>query len=63
MTAVSGCCQLARVLHVHGIPAVVCEAESSPAARADDGTGGRPEVQRGELRRMLLDALPPGTVR
>ncbi|MFE3603125.1 FAD-dependent oxidoreductase [Streptomyces sp. NPDC059142] len=29
----------------------------------DDGTGGRPEVQRGELRRMLLDALPAGTVR
>jgi len=30
--------------------------------KADDGTGGRPEVQRGELRRMLLDSLPPGTV-
>ncbi len=104
---------LARVLHVHGIPAVVHEAEPSPTARAqggmldihdyngqhavaaaglmdefralalegrqafrivgpdgtplfdkgDDGTGGRPEVQRGELRQMLLDALPPGTVR
>ncbi|MFE9899305.1 FAD-dependent oxidoreductase [Streptomyces achromogenes] len=104
---------LARVLHVHGIPATVYEAESSPAARsqggmldihdyngqlalktaglmdefgslvlegrqamrlltpdgtvlfdkADDGTGGRPEVQRGELRQMLLDSLPPGTVR
>ncbi|GAA0353517.1 FAD-dependent monooxygenase [Actinoallomurus spadix] len=104
---------LARVLHVHGIPATVYEAESSPAARAqggmldihdhngraalqaaglieefrglvldgrqasraiapdgtvlldepDDGTGGRPEVMRGELRRMLLDSLPAGTVR
>ncbi|MEU3411898.1 MULTISPECIES: FAD-dependent oxidoreductase [unclassified Streptomyces] len=104
---------LARVLHVHGIPATVYEAEPSPAARsqggmldihdyngqlaleaaglteefrglvlegrqamrflapdgtvlfdkADDGTGGRPEVQRGELRRMLLDSLPAGTVR
>ncbi|PPK65628.1 NAD(P)/FAD-dependent oxidoreductase [Actinokineospora auranticolor] len=31
--------------------------------KADDGTGGRPEVQRGELRRMLLDSLPDGTVR
>lgn len=104
---------LARVLHVHGIPAAVYEAEPSPAARsqggmldihdyngqlaleaadlmdefraiiiegrqamkvlgpdgavrfhqADDGTGGRPEVQRGELRQILLDSLPPGTVR
>ncbi|MFJ5307089.1 FAD-dependent oxidoreductase [Streptomyces sp. NPDC088350] len=102
---------LARVLHVHGIPATVYEAEPSPAARpqggmldihagdgqpaleaaglidafhdlvlegreatrilASDGTAlfdddserGRPEVQRGELRQLLLDSLPPGTVR
>ncbi|MFI0738061.1 FAD-dependent oxidoreductase [Streptomyces sp. NPDC021100] len=31
--------------------------------KGDDGTGGSPEVQRGELRRLLLDALPSGTVR
>jgi len=104
---------LARVLHVHGIPAAVYEGESSPMARAqgglldihdyngqlaldaaglmeefrglileghqalrvlsadgavlfekgDDGTGGRPEVYRGELRQLLLDSLPDGTVR
>ncbi|MFI6638843.1 FAD-dependent oxidoreductase [Streptomyces sp. NPDC050504] len=104
---------LARVLHLHGIPAAVYEAEPSPTARsqggmldihdfngqialaaadltkefrglvlegrqavrvlspdgtplfdkADDGTGGRPEVQRGELRQILLDSLPAGTVR
>ncbi|MGW0946573.1 FAD-dependent oxidoreductase [Streptomyces sp. NPDC002623] len=104
---------LARVLHVHGIPATVYEAEPSPTARSqggmldihdyngqpaleaaglidefrdlvlegreatrfldpdgtvlldqpDDGTGGRPEVQRGELRQMLLDSLPAGAVR
>ena len=103
---------LARVLHVHGIPARVYEAEPSAHARTqggqldihahngqpaleaaglteafraivhaggqatraldaqgrvlfeepDDGTGGRPEVLRGDLRRILLDALPAGTV-
>ncbi len=30
---------------------------------ADDGTGGRPEVHRAELRRILLESLPAGTVR
>jgi len=104
---------LARVLHVHGIPAAVYEAEPSPMARmqggmldihdyngqlaveaaglmagfrglvlegreamrildqdgkllfekVDDGQGRRPEVQRGELRQLLIDALPAGTVR
>ena len=29
----------------------------------DDGTGGRPEVPRGQLRRVLLDSLPADTVR
>ncbi|GAA1936904.1 NAD(P)/FAD-dependent oxidoreductase [Streptomyces durmitorensis] len=102
---------LARVLHMHGIPATVYEAEASPTARSqggmldihedngqpalraagltdefralilegreamrildtdgtvlfdDDSTRGRPEVQRGELRQILLDSLPAGTVR
>ncbi|MGW8374921.1 NAD(P)/FAD-dependent oxidoreductase [Streptomyces sp. ODS28] len=103
---------LARVLHVHGIPARIYEGEDSPAARTqggmldiheetgqralhaaalyeeftglvheggealrvldrhgtvlfdqpDEGGGGRPEVLRGRLRRLLLDALPEGTV-
>lgn len=29
----------------------------------DDGTGGRPEVPRGELRRILLESIPPATLR
>lgn len=104
---------LARILHLHGIPATIYEAEASAGARAqggqldihaedgqraleaaglteafraiiheggqatrvldrrgavlfaqdDDGSGGRPEVLRGELRRILLESLPDGTVR
>src|SRR4051794_35558534 len=103
---------LARVLHVHGIPATIYEADPSAAARTqggqidihehngqvaldaagltdefraiiheggeasralaqdgtvlvdmpDEGTAGRPEVLRGDLRRILLDSLPAGTV-
>ncbi|WP_164002299.1 FAD-dependent oxidoreductase [Pyxidicoccus caerfyrddinensis] len=103
---------LARVLHVHGIPATLYEADASADARTqggmldiheyngqlalqaaglldefrriiheggeatrvldqhgtvlldepDDGSGGRPEVNRGELRRILLDSLPDGTI-
>lgn len=104
---------LARVLHLHGIPVTVYEAEASATARSqggmldihehngqlalreaglyerflelihpggqatrvlgqhgrvlldapDDGTGGRPEVRRGELRRVLLESLPSDAVR
>ncbi|MFE9611928.1 FAD-dependent oxidoreductase [Streptomyces sp. NPDC006012] len=104
---------LARVLHVHGIPVTVFEADPSAKSRTqggqldiheddgrraladaglidefraiihegaeasrvldrhgkvllyapDDGAGRRPEVLRGDLRRILLDSLPGQTVR
>jgi 2-polyprenyl-6-methoxyphenol hydroxylase-like FAD-dependent oxidoreductase len=42
-----------RVLDRHG--AILLD-------QPDDGSGGRPEVHRGDLRRILLESLPAGTV-
>ncbi|PKW11502.1 2-polyprenyl-6-methoxyphenol hydroxylase [Streptomyces sp. 1222.5] len=46
--------QAVRVLDRHGTVRL---------AETDDGTGGRPEIDRGALRDLLLDSLPEGTVR
>ena len=103
---------LARVLHLHGVPVTVYEADDSPQARTqggqldlhehngqlalhlagldeqyrailhaggaaqrvtdrwgsilgdlpDDGSMKKPEALRGDIRQILLDALPEGTV-
>src|SRR5471032_3029543 len=45
--------QASRVLDQHG--KVLLEMP-------DDGAGGRPEVLRGDLRRILLDSLPDGMI-
>jgi len=46
--------QALRVMNRHGAIAMQHE---------DDGTGGRPEVDRGQLRDLLLDSLPEGAIR
>ncbi|WP_072803753.1 FAD-dependent oxidoreductase [Rhodococcoides yunnanense] len=45
--------EAARILDLHGT--VLLD-------EPDEGSGRRPEVLRGDLRRMLLDSLPDGTI-
>ncbi|GAA3749895.1 NAD(P)/FAD-dependent oxidoreductase [Streptomyces tremellae] len=51
------------ILHGHQATRGLAEDGTVLIDHPDDGTGGRPEVQRGELRRILLASLPEGTVR
>jgi 2-polyprenyl-6-methoxyphenol hydroxylase-like FAD-dependent oxidoreductase len=52
------------IIHAGGQASRVLDKEGKVLLdEPDDGTGGRPEVPRGELRRILLDSLPVGTVR
>jgi 2-polyprenyl-6-methoxyphenol hydroxylase-like FAD-dependent oxidoreductase len=52
-----------RIVHEGGEASRVLDQHGTVLLdQRDDGTGGRPEVHRGELRRILLDSLPDGIV-
>jgi 2-polyprenyl-6-methoxyphenol hydroxylase-like FAD-dependent oxidoreductase len=52
-----------RIIHEGGEATRVLDAHGTVLfEEPDDGSGGRPEVHRAELRRILLDSLPDGTV-
>ena len=52
-----------RIVHEGGEASRVLDQHGTVLLdQPDDGSGGRPEVHRGDLRRILLDSLPDGTV-
>ena len=56
--------QFRAIVHAGGQATRVLDKDGNVLfEEPDDGTGGRPEVPRGELRRILLDSLPADTVR
>ena len=56
--------QFLEIIHAGGQATRVLDKDGNVLLEhPDDGTGGRPEVPRGELRRILLDSLPANTVR
>ena len=53
-----------EIIHVGGQASRVLDKDGNVLLdEPDDGTGGRPEVPRGDLRRILLGSLPADTVR
>jgi 2-polyprenyl-6-methoxyphenol hydroxylase-like FAD-dependent oxidoreductase len=51
------------IIHVGGEATHVLDQHGTVLLdESDDGDGGRPEVLRGDLRRILLDSLPDGTI-
>ncbi|WP_422745918.1 FAD-dependent oxidoreductase [Mycobacterium sp. WMMD1722] len=56
--------QFRAIIHVGGEASRVVDRHGTRLLdQPDDGTGGRPEVLRGDLRRILLESLPEDTVR
>jgi 2-polyprenyl-6-methoxyphenol hydroxylase-like FAD-dependent oxidoreductase len=52
-----------RIIHKGGEATRVLDQHGTVLLdEPDDGSGGRPEVDRGDLRRILLDSLPNGTI-
>jgi 2-polyprenyl-6-methoxyphenol hydroxylase-like FAD-dependent oxidoreductase len=52
-----------RIIHEGGQATRVVDSHGTVLLdQPDDGSGGRPEVHRGDLRRILLDSLPHGTL-
>ncbi|WP_233237902.1 NAD(P)/FAD-dependent oxidoreductase [Bordetella sp. LUAb4] len=52
-----------RIIHVGGQASRVLDRRGKVLFdEPDDGTGGRPEVRRGDLRRILIEALPEGAI-
>ncbi|WP_224368893.1 FAD-dependent oxidoreductase [Hyalangium versicolor] len=52
-----------RIVHEGGEATRIVDPQGNILVdQPDDGSGIRPEVLRGDLRRLLLDSLPPGTV-
>ena len=53
-----------RIVYAGGEASRIADAHGAILLdEPDDGNAGRPEVHRGDLRRILLDSLPDGTVR
>jgi 2-polyprenyl-6-methoxyphenol hydroxylase-like FAD-dependent oxidoreductase len=53
-----------EIIHAGGQASRVLDREGNVLLdRPDDGTGGRPEVRRGDLRRILLDSLAAEVIR
>ena len=53
-----------EIIHAGGQASRVLDKDGNVLLdEPDDGIGGRPEVNRGELRRILLDSLPADTIR
>ncbi|GAB3916836.1 monooxygenase [Microlunatus endophyticus] len=56
--------QFHTIIHAGGEASRVVDRHVTPLLEEpDDGTGSRPEVLRGDLRRILLESLPEGTIK